>query len=148
MSKPLGKKFPAKEAMRGIEAYRKAMQGSPYYRESISYTIAELRDYLDAADKELQKMGIRNDNERCISMMPYLSDDGKLNILLTPSADRPASVAANGRFKHRYNVKVRPAFGAEGKGVAEPDPNDPDNPYNGGEGEDPEDPYNHGSGRP
>lgn len=147
MNKPQGKKVPGAEAQAGIDAYRQLFAATPYYRESISYTIAELRNYLDEVEKELMKMRVDNVDDRCVSLIPYISQkDKRLSVLFTASIYKANSGSGNGKFKHRFNKKVKGVYGNEG-GKSDPATDtDPDNPYNGVP--DPTDPYNHGSGQP
>lgn len=145
--KPKGQKVPGNDARKGIDAYRSQFEAMPFYRESISYTIDELRDFLNEAEQELIKLKINDPENRCISMLPYLSQkDGRLSVLLTPSAYKAGSTHGTSPFKHRFNIDQKRPFGNEGlKGDAGADP-DPDNPYGGLAT--PTDPYNIGQGTP
>jgi hypothetical protein len=147
MNKAKGKHVPASEARQGIDAYRKQFAGTPYYRESISYTIAELRAFLDIAEKELIGMHITDSDDRCISFLPYINQgDHKLSVLMTPSVYKADSTASNGKHKHQFNKHIEESYGREGaKTDATPAP-DPTNPYIGVTT--PTDPYNSGQSQP
>jgi hypothetical protein len=147
MNKAKGKHVPASEARQGIDAYRKQFAGTPYYRESISYTIAELRAFLDIAEKELIGMNITDPDDRCISFLPYMNQgDHKLSVLMTPSVYKADSTTSNGKHKHQFNKDIGEGYGREGaKSDATPAP-DPTNPYGGIAAPTP--PYNYGQSEP
>lgn len=147
MNKAKGKHVPASEARQGIDAYRKQFAGTPYYRESISYTIAELRAFLDIAEKELVGMNITDPDDRCISFLPYISQkDNKLSVLMTPSVYIADATSGNGKHKHQFNKHIEESYGREGaKTDATPVP-DPTNPYGGVTTPTP--PYNVGQTQP
>lgn len=147
MNKAKGKHVPASEAQQGIDAYRKQFAGTPYYRESISYTIAELRAFLDIAEKELVGMNIADPDDRCISFLPYINQqDHKLGVLMTPSVYRADSTTSNGKHKHRFNKHIEENYGREGAKSDATPATDPTNPYIGVVT--PTDPYNMGQGNP
>ncbi len=149
MKNRLGAAVPEKAAVEGIALYRAEMKGKPYYRESITYTIDELEDLLQRARKEMQKMGVKPD-QQCVSFLPYISaKDKRLDFLFVPAVFNPASQNANGPVKHRFNKKLSALNEGQGEkdgGEGGNDP-DPDNPYNGFP-EPSEEGYNSGMGRP
>ncbi len=147
MSKAKGKHVPANEAQRGIDAYRKQFAGTPYYRESISYTIAELRAFLDTAEKELIGMNVTDPDDRCISFLPYLSQqDHRLSVLMTPSVHKLDAGSGIGKHKHQFNKHTSETYGREGAKSDATPATDPTNPYTGVDAPTP--PYNSGQGMP
>ncbi len=147
MSNAKGKHVPASKARLGIDAYRKQFSGTPYYRESISYTITELRVFLDTAEKELMGMNVTDPNDQCISFLPYINqDDQKLSVLMTPSVYRADSTASNGKHKHQFNKHIDEGYGRDGAKSDATSATDPTNPYNGVAT--PTDPYNAGQSQP
>lgn len=142
MSNHYGGPVPYPVAEAELNQYVALVGTQPYYRESITYTINELENYLDRARRDLTKLGIDVVGEQCVSFLPCISaEDGRLDVLLVPSYFNNQSTNQNGVVKHRFNRRL-------GQMQGNPGLLDPDNLFNNSPEEELEDAYDTGSGTP
>ena len=138
--KPKGKKKSDKyldyqEAVDFRAAFKEAVAPS-IYKDYITYTIEELRSFIDAAEHELENHDADKSNH-AIAFFPVieLNNDNRINVGLT-SCLIVKSDTENGKFKHQFNKQLDNVLRST----------DPLNPFNGN-GTDLE-AYNHGQGHP
>lgn len=142
MSTSYGGYVPYPLAESELNQYQAQFANESYYRESITYTISELRAYLDQAKLDLEKIGVLDVDQQCISLLPCISDtDQRLDVLFVPSYVAPLSTNQNGIVKHRFNILL-------GQRQGNPGLPDTDNLYRNFGDEDLEDAYDTGLGKP
>lgn len=141
MSTHYGGPVPYPLAQEELNEYYALFSKSPYYRESITYSISELRAYLDRATIALTELGVADVEQHCLTLLPCINKaDQKLDVLLVPSYMDPQP-NENGMFKHQFKRRF-------GQMQGNPGLPDPRNLFNEAPEEDLLDAYDTGSTNP
>jgi hypothetical protein len=133
-----GKKLINQEALDAIKKFRGYIP-QLIYKESITYSIKVLEEYLKSAKKELKSLDPTFKGVHCISILPIVETDEStrepfLSVLLTPSL---CNTLPNNykEIYHQYTTQLHPRLKRK------------DNPY-GTYSSDFEEGFNHGQGAP